>query len=166
MIPDYRKLKNILTRASQLHLLTEREVEEALRDRDSIVLEQQKAARYGRRLLSENAASNDYNLVDILKIMKPRAANAYVLMCELDRIVGELKRRVQPTEKHINCVLETLDAKICLAWCNIEVGMPLQSNESPQRVLQRLGRYESCRLLSARAAELIVAAYFRDLAGC
>lgn len=163
MIPDYRKLKNILTRASQLHLLTEREVEEALRDRDSIVLEQQKAARYGRRLLSENAASNDYNLVDILKIMKPRAANAYVLMCELDRIVGELKRRVQPTEKHINCVLETLDAKICLAWCNIEVGMPLQSNESPQRVLQRLGRYESCRLLSARAAELIVAAYFRDL---
>lgn len=92
MIPDYRKLKNILTRASQLHLLTEREVEEALRDRDSIVLEQQKAARYGRRLLSENAASNDYNLVDILKIMKPRAANAYVLMCELDRIVGELER--------------------------------------------------------------------------
>lgn len=163
MIPDYRQLKNTLTRASKLNLLTERDVEEALRDRDSIFLEQQKAARYRHRLPPENSSSNNSNSVDILKIIQPRAAKAYALMCELDRVAGEFNRRVQPTKKRINCVLSALDTKICLTWCNIEVGMPLQSNESPQRMLQRLSRHESCRLLSARAAELIVAAYFRDL---
>ena len=163
MIPDYRQLKNILTRASRLNLLNESEIENALWKRDSIVLEQQEAARYRHRLPSENATSNYYNSVDILKIMQPRAAKAYVLMCELDRIVGEFNRRVQPAEKRIKCVLDALDTKLCLAWCNIEVGIPLQSSESLQRVLQRLGSYESCRLLSARAAERIVAAYFRDL---
>jgi hypothetical protein len=56
-----------------------------------------------------------------------------------------------------------MDTKLCLAWGNIKVGATLQSKELQQHMLQRLGIHESCRLLSARAAERIVATYFRDL---
>lgn len=162
MIPEYRHLKDLLTRASKLNLLTPGEVEKALWQRDSIVLQQQEAARSRHRLSSENATLNDARSVDILTIMQPKAAKAYELMCEYDRIIQDLNRRARPAEMHIKCVLDELDAKLCLAWSNIEVGDALQSSESPKRVLRHLGIHESCRLLSARAAERIVATYFRD----
>lgn len=67
-----------------------------------------------------------------------------------------------PAEIYRASELGTDDISLCLAWAGYQV-RPASKWDAIRLIQHKLSNYDACRLLSARAAELAVMAYYRNL---
>ena len=149
-IPPYRQFKSLLLKARKLGLLTTEEVERALYSRDALVLDQQ-------------AIDSGKEPIGWCGGIPQKALRVFALMSKAEEIADDLCGKKISVDRKINKPLQPSDAMLCLIWGNIKLEDLPSSLDEAHFQLHRLGDSEACRLLSARAAELIATDYLKEL---
>lgn len=150
IIPPYREFKKLLQRASGLGLLTNSDVNTALWARDSMALKQQAEASGSKRSV-------------FVRDIPEKSLRAYILMNEIEQVAGNLYKTRETAKQVLQDSLRPTDIALCLIWGNIYAKNAIIHPDKIYYQLRQLGNAEACRLLSARAAELIAVAYLEKL---